>query len=234
MITATQPEYQSIVGDGSPYHFSKKEVVLTGFPRHDDLLSKARGLNRSERRDLVIMPTWRDNLLISTPGTNARTLRPGFWDSAYANAWFGLLRSPELAAAVDRAGVSISFVPHPNLQDHIVNDSLPASVRLVRYEDQDIKSVIARAGLVVTDYSSLAFEAAYVSTPVMYFQFDRRDFFSGQHAYRRGYFSYQNEGFGPVVETLDDAVQTLTRLIGADYQVPDEYRRRNSGCLRLP
>lgn len=226
MITATEPEHRSIVANGSPYRFSEKEVALTGFPRHDSLLAKARRLDPRERRDLVIMPTWRDTLLHGEGGTNARRLRPGFWESDFARAWFGLLRSPELAAAAKAAGVSISFVPHPNFQDHIDPQSLPDGVRLVYYRDHDIQEVIARAGLVVTDYSSLAFEAAYVSTPVVYFQFDREQFFSGEHAYRRGYFSYQDDGFGPVVDTLEEAVQTLATMLADGYTLPTEYRRR--------
>ena len=37
-ITATEAEYGSIAGDGTPYVFTDKEVRLTGFPRHDRLL----------------------------------------------------------------------------------------------------------------------------------------------------------------------------------------------------
>ena len=41
LITSTKAEHASIVGDGSPYRYSSKEVVLTEMPRHDQLLRKA-------------------------------------------------------------------------------------------------------------------------------------------------------------------------------------------------
>ena len=39
-VTATQDEYNSIRGNHSAYKFTDKEVILTGFPRHDALLAK--------------------------------------------------------------------------------------------------------------------------------------------------------------------------------------------------
>ena len=53
----------------------------------------------------------------------------------------------------------------------------------------------------VTDYSSLGFEMAYLERPVVYFQFDQDTFFNGAHAYRQGTWRYERDGFGPV--TLD-------------------------------
>ena len=226
MITATAAEQASIVGDGSPYRWSEREVALTGFPRHDSLLAKSRRLAEAERRDLVVMPTWRDQLLEPTPGSNDRVLRPGFDDSAYAQAWFGLLRSPELAELAERAGVRVVFAPHPNLENHVDVGDLPAHVHLARYRDHDIQEVIAAARLMVTDYSSMAFEAAYIGTPVVYYQFDADEFFAGTHAYRRGYFSYEQHGFGPVVTTRDDLLKALSDLLDPDRELAQEYRER--------
>ena len=58
MITATRAEHDSIVDPQSNYILSSKEVVLTGFPRHDRLLSLPRSATT-----LLVMPTWRRYLL---------------------------------------------------------------------------------------------------------------------------------------------------------------------------
>ncbi|WP_180384061.1 CDP-glycerol glycerophosphotransferase family protein, partial [Campylobacter devanensis] len=58
-ITATQKEYESIANDFNHYKFSNKEVVLTGFARHDSLLEK----NKTNTKQILIMPTWRKNLV---------------------------------------------------------------------------------------------------------------------------------------------------------------------------
>ncbi|WP_223308964.1 CDP-glycerol glycerophosphotransferase family protein [Glutamicibacter nicotianae] len=52
----------------------------------------------------------------------------------------------------------------------------------------------------VTDYSSIATEAAIAGVPVAYFQFDRRMIFGPGHTFDEGWFDYVQHGFGPVFE----------------------------------
>ena len=49
----------------------------------------------------------------------------------------------------------------------------------------------------ITDYSSVAFEMAYLKKAVLYYQFDEEEFFSGKH-WQKGYFDYRKDGFGAV------------------------------------
>jgi CDP-glycerol glycerophosphotransferase (TagB/SpsB family) len=66
---------------------------------------------------------------------------------------------------------------------------------------------------VITDYSSMAFNAAYIDRPVVYFQFDRTRFLDGGHIGRHGYFDYHRDGFGPVALDVDAAVAAITETI---------------------
>lgn len=85
LVTTTPDEYHSIVNDGSPYKYSRKDVVLTGLPRHDALLDRQ---SKSERL-IVIMPTWRKTLVgDATQNGNDRQLNPEFMQSAFAQHWF--------------------------------------------------------------------------------------------------------------------------------------------------
>jgi CDP-glycerol glycerophosphotransferase (TagB/SpsB family) len=216
MITATEKETDAIVADRSPYVWSRKEVKLTGFPRHDSLLRKSRELDDATPRTLVMMPTWRDDLQVRSLGGHYRELRPDFAETQYAREWGGLLGSDALREIAGRHRLRIQFAPHPNLQLQSGAFDLPADVELIRYRDVDIQHVLACARLLVTDYSSLAFEAAYLKTPVVYFQFDRADFFSGRHAVRRGTFSYEHDGFGPVVTNQDSALDAIATMLDTD------------------
>jgi len=65
----------------------------------------------------------------------------------------------------------------------------------------------------VTDYSSVAFECAYLDRPIVYFQFDRDEFFAGNHTYTRGYFDYREHGFGPVAETEDQVLDAIQQAL---------------------
>ena len=222
LITATGPEKESIVGNGTPYRFTDRETRLTGFPRHDRLGRVADSVPSSERRLVLVVPTWRRYLLgDQLAGGNLRSLNDDFWDSDYVLNWFGLLKSTDVAAALERAGLELAFLPHPNLQPYLDEGSIPSNSRVYRYDNHDVQDLIARSAVVITDYSSLAFEAAYARRPVLYFQFDEDQFFSGGHAYRKGYWDYRSDGFGPVETTLDGAIAQLVRF-AADGNFGDE------------
>lgn len=214
VLSATHDEHQAFVGDATPYTWTEREVALTGFPRHDKLLELAGQTSDRDRDLVVLMPTWRRSLLgEQVAGGNLRRLLPGFWESEFMTSWLGLAGSTELQDAAAKQGYRVVFFPHPNLQDYVTADRVPAGVELMRYADVDVQEILARARVVVTDYSSLAFEAAYIDRPVVYFQFDADTFYDGSHAYRRGYFDYDKQGFGPVCHELAAASAAVTGII---------------------
>jgi CDP-glycerol glycerophosphotransferase len=78
----------------------------------------------------------------------------------------------------------------------------------------------------ITDYSSVAFEMAYLQRPVVYYQFDRAAFFSGTHVFRRGAWSYEDDGFGPVVADLPGVVDAVTTIAERGGRPDDEHAKR--------
>jgi CDP-glycerol glycerophosphotransferase (TagB/SpsB family) len=213
-ITATEPEYRSIAGDGTPYVFTDKEVRLTGFPRHDRLARIAREPRvLAADRLLLIMPTWRRELVgeATRPGGD-RPANSGFWDSPFARSWLELLESERLRDLADRCGLRIAFVPHPDASAFLTR-SFPSHIGAHGYGDVDLQELFARGATIVTDYSSNAFELAYLNRAVVYYQFDRDRFFSGRHVYRRGEWSYEHDGFGPVVDNPTAVLDELERLV---------------------
>jgi glycosyltransferase involved in cell wall biosynthesis/CDP-glycerol glycerophosphotransferase (TagB/SpsB family) len=212
-VTVTPDEQQLIVDDYTPYSMTTLESVMTGFPRHDRLLRLSQD-ESSAARTLLVMPTWRRELLGEpVAGGNDRQLRPDFWDTEYARAWRAFLESDRLRTLCERAGWQLTFVPHPNMQDYLDTSPLPPHIAVHRFREIDVQEVIARGAAMVTDYSSLAFEAAYIKRPVVYYQFDQTAFFSGAHAYRKGDWSYEANGFGPVTQTVDGALDAVADLV---------------------
>ena len=67
---------------------------------------------------------------------------------------------------------------------------------------------------------------AYLRKPVIYTQFDQEKFFGGDHTYKKGYFDYQTDGFGPVVTTVEEAVAEIKKLAETDFDMSDIYRSR--------
>jgi hypothetical protein len=197
-ITSTPQEYAAIAGDGTAYPFTTKEVRLTGLARFDTLLGAAARVG-PEQRDLVLVaPTWRRWL--------ARRPDP---DSDFARAWSGLIGSPELVADCERLGLTVAVLPHPTLEPLIDQWDLPGHVQRLRYAGEPVAEVLARTRLLVTDYASVAFDAAYLDRPVVYFRFDEDVVLTGGHVGRQGWFDARRDGFGPVADTLPDAVDAV-------------------------
>jgi CDP-glycerol glycerophosphotransferase (TagB/SpsB family) len=234
MLTVTPDEHAAIVGEHTPYRYTEREIAMTGFPRHDRLLELARHTPPDDQRLILVSPTWRRELLLDlVAGGNDRALRADFWDTGYATQWRSFVESELLHKAADEYGWQIMFVPHPNMQDYLVNSPLPSHIKVHRFQDVDIQELLARTGLLVTDYSSMAFETGFLQRPVVYFQFDRAEFFDGTHAYRQGTWSYADSGFGPVTERGEDAVQEVISIIARGGRPDPRYAERMESAFPL-
>lgn len=89
------------------------------------------------------------------------------------------------------------------------------------------REVYAQSNCVITDYSSAAFDFAYLQKPILYAQFDQKRFFSGEHSCVKGdFFDYERDGFGKVTTTLEDTLDALTEILAADCQMDALYIQR--------
>ena len=103
---------------------------------------------------------------------------------------------------------------------------LPDYVELAGNQTGDsIQEAFARAALLVTDFSSTAFETAYIECPCVYYQFDKAGFREEQE-YTNGYFDYARDGFGPVAESLDDAIAAVEGIADWDFAPAEEHLDR--------
>ena len=231
-VTSTQQEFASIAGD-STYLFTTREVKFTGMPRFDRLHEVGQRFGPDQRDLLLVAPTWR-NELVPKPeaGTQRRTLDVAAIEaSEFMQNWRAFLADDALRAAADRHGVRIAFLPHPNLQPVLGELDLPAYVERLSYDGADVQEYFARARLFVTDFSSVAFNQAYLERPVVYFQFDEDKVLGGGHVGRAGYFGYRRDGFGPVTLTAPDAVAAAVAALEHGSEPMEPYRVADRGHL---
>ena len=85
----------------------------------------------------------------------------------------------------------------------------------------------------VTDYSSVAFDAAALDRPVVYFQFDRDTFFGGGHIGAPGYFDYERDGFGPVTLDVEATEAAVLEAIEHGPRPTAAYQRRIDATFTL-
>ena len=231
-VVSTVPERESIAADGTSYAVTRKEVRLTGLPRFDRLLRRAAEVAPGDRSLVIVGPTWRNSLALPLErGTQRRDLRREFWDSDYVQRWLAIIEAPEIADAIRDRGWQLGFMPHPNLQEAFGQLTLPDHVIALHFAGTDVQGLYARLGLLVTDYSSVAFNAAYLDRPTVYYQFDRDELHAGGHVGRPGYFDYERDGFGPVTEDHDAAVAAIIASIHHGATPAQPYADRIAGTF---
>ena len=116
-------------------------------------------------------------------------------------------------------------MPHPNTITKIDLFDHNEKVKFFSINDE-YRDVYAQSNLVLTDYSSAAFDFAYLRKPIVYTQFDKEKFFDGTHVCVQGYFDYERDGFGEVTYDLDSTVETLIDYMKNDCKLKDKYRER--------
>ena len=208
-LTTTQKEFESIVQDYSRYKFTTKEVKLCGLPRHDALITA----NKCKTGNILIMPTWRHYLMGEQINHgNIRKKNPNFMQSKYAQSWSSFLNSNELRNIHFKYSIEFIFFPHSNIQPYLDEFKIPNYINIMKHSNSSIQQLFLQSDLMITDYSSVAFEMAFLFKPIIYYQFDEKEFFSS-HTYDKGYFDYRKQGFGPVVTDENQLLYILKNII---------------------
>ena len=218
-VTAGSPEYRSIL-EGE-YFYDENVVKLTGFPRFDNLTR----MGRNVKKRILIIPTWRKSLSKCVdPRTDTSVYYDKFKESDFFAFYNGLINDSRLLECMRKKGYDGLFCLHPLFTEQYVdfkeNDVFTVNKGYVDYQKQ-----FAECALLVTDFSSVFFDFGYLKKPVIYSQFDKEEFFSS-HSYSEGYFSYEDNGFGPVCRDLDSTVSAIIRELENDCKNDPKYLKR--------
>ncbi|MBQ8689092.1 MAG: CDP-glycerol glycerophosphotransferase family protein [Clostridia bacterium] len=216
-VTAARPETKSLLTYN--YYYKEDEVWELGFARFDRLY-------RDEKKCITLMPTWRKYLMNgSDDRTGIWALGQGFESSNYYTFYNSLINDERLLAACRQYGYRLCFMPHPNIIPHI--DVFDKNDEVTFFGiDTNYRDIYAMSDMVLTDYSSAAFDFAYLRKPLAYMHFDYDEFFGGSHVATPGYFNYREHGFGEVVTTVEETVDLIISYMQSNCELKDEYRRR--------
>lgn len=202
--TVSKKEYDSFLQ--SNYGYSEDIIKLCGFPRFD-YLEKL-----EDKKEIVIMPTWRRKY--------NRVSEDEFVKSELFENFNTLLNDEDLISFLDSKGYKLVFKPHPNLIKFIdAFDNHP----LVEFSDKSYSDIFNHSSLLITDFSSVAFDFAYLKKPLIYYHYDIEEF---HFDLDKAYFKYDTMGFGPIVQTPEDLKRNIIDLVNNNCQMDDLYQSR--------
>lgn len=212
-VCGAKPEFDWI---NENFHHPSGVVKYTGFARFDQLH------NPATKRQILVMPTWRAYIKSQSQ----------FLDSEYFKVWQSFLNNPELLQLLQKENYRLIFYPHYEVQKYIhAFTSSAEEIVVADFSHYDVQTLLKESELLISDYSSVMFDFAYMRKPVIYYQFDEDRFF--EKHYKRGYFDYRKMGFGDVCVKELEVIEALTRICKQEMCAQEQYRERMDSFFPL-
>lgn len=212
-ITGAKPEYDFVK---EKYGYNNDEVKYTGLARFDNL-------NNVEANPKIIlyMPTWRRWI------ESENELKV----SEYYHGIESLINNSKLEEILEKNDMYLYFCPHNSMQKY--KDSfitINNRVKVIDLEKVDIQNLLMIGSLLITDFSSIHTDFAYMNKPIIYYQYDTDDFKS-KHIGKNAddtYYNFVKDGFGSVVNNENDLIEAINLKIKSKFKQEKIYNKRVS------
>lgn len=183
-------EYEKSIRNQYGYY---PNICVTGYPRFDH-----NGDVDTNERKIVVLLTWRNYL-------NAKNIK----ESLYFNKIIEIIGNQELSNFCAQNKITCYVKIHHEVVKCIKNLHLEALPNIVINQDFDFSTVLSQSALLVTDYSSLAWDFIFYDKPVIFYQFDKDEY---ETKCGRLYTDVQKEQLGYCATSVPDIVNQIKML----------------------
>lgn len=200
------------------FEYDRDEIIITGLPRWDVL----HDTSNMGQKEILLMPTWRGWLEDVSEDT--------FRESDYYRNYRELLNHAGLQELLETNGIRLNFYIHPKFRDYIGQFQSGCKwIRLIPFGEQPLNQLLMSCNMLVTDYSSVAWDVYYQGKPVVFFPFDLETY----EAVQGSYMDIRKEAFGDVVYSRQELLETIRGYAGNGFQEKEEYAARRKYLLPL-
>jgi glycosyltransferase involved in cell wall biosynthesis len=195
------------------FGYPENIIAITGLSRFDRLY---RDRNHRTKNKILFVPTWRTDLRYAD-------------DEVYLESMFHI----KLLALVNNSLLHEVL----NVNDYILQVCFHhAASRFTKHYSSSGKSVIfsdmdkvdlydelISSRMLITDYSSVAFNMAYIERPTVFYQFDAEEFLVVEGG---AFIDYDTELFGFVSSDPVEIIEEIKYNIDNDFNVRPEYQKK--------
>lgn len=207
LVAAADIEKDSII---YPHTNFRDDVVKTlGFPRYDNLS------NEHLEKQILFMPTWRKHI------TDEQT----FLNSDYYKMIDEFLNNKDLLEFLKKSGFKIMFKPHFEMSRYMHLIDLPGEVELCG--DVEYQELFNKSMLLITDYSSVFFDFAYLKKPVIYYRA------GDEYHNKSGYFDFESMGFGQIITSENELIDKIKDYHMNNFEMEEKYKKRVDEFFRF-
>ena len=221
-VCSVKNEYEYVK---EKYGYPNGSIVYTGLARFDNLHN-----NIINNKQILIMPTWRNWL-----GRELNSLenKIDFEKTSYFIYWNNIINNVEFNNYLKENNITAVFYPHYGMHKYIncFNIKSNNNIRIADVQKEDIQTLLKESALLITDYSSVYMDFAYMKKPIIYFQFDQEEYRKKQ--YEEGYFNYNKNGFGDVLTKESDVINKIKYYVKNGYKVEKKYMDKMSTFFEI-
>lgn len=210
---ASKYEYENL--SKHAYGYAGFDILkLTGIGRYD-------GLINHDKRQILLSPTWRmyNALPVTTSEGEQRGYNPEFKYTTYYKVYNDLINHERLIQCAKTHGYKIKFLLHPILSSQAEDFTPNPEVEVIpSVGDLSYEKILTESSLMVTDYSGVQFDFAYMRKPLVYFHPEELP----AH-YEDGIFFYDTMGFGEICTKTEELVDLLCEYMENNCRMKQKY-----------
>lgn len=189
--------------------YSDEEVIITGLTRWDYLKDKSSDV---AKKQIFVMPTWR-SWLDEIPEEE-------FIQTEYYKHYTELLNSTKLQSILNDNDLILNFYIHPKFKQYVDSfNSTSDNIRIIGFGEEKVNELLMTSSLLITDYSSVAWEFYYLKKPVIFYQFDIEEY----NKITGSYVDMEKELFGDRVFECESLVDKINEYINNSFKVKSEF-----------
>lgn len=223
-VTSTYDEWKYV---DEKYGYPVGYVQELGLCRFDQLHDFS-----VKKNQLLLMPTWRMYIRNEISSSDEEEEGRKFQETDYFKYWDGLLESREFLSFIEENDLQVIFFPHREMHRFLRYFHVQhPNITIASWPEYDVQELLKESAFLVTDFSSVAMDFAYMKKPLIYYQFDNEKFRQSHHGI--GYFDFQKEGFGPVCVTPEEVVERLKHSYEKGFENETSYLKRHKEYFDL-
>lgn len=198
------------------FRYKENEVAVTGFARWDVLEDKSNG-----SREILLMPTWR-NWLDDMSDEQ-------FKESNFYHNYMNLLKGQELQEVLEKKDLTLNFYLHPRFKEYFDNFNIDLKrVKFIPFGAQPLNELLMKCRMLITDYSSVAWDVYYQGKPVVFYQFDLDEY----NETNGSYIDMEKELFGERVNETGSIMKLIEEYADNDFKLKPQYEVMKDNCFK--
>lgn len=201
-VNICDSEFERKVKTTTWWEVPENTAFVTGYPRYDKLYR----VEVSEK-EIFFMPTWRNWIKLEDTKIE---------DTEYFKNIMELVTNEKLNKFLEENNIKFNIYIHQLMQDYLKSFSkikLGENVQLLPKESEITKE-LQKSKILITDYSSVAYDFFYLNKPILFFQFDKDEYQKKVGSY----VDLDKELFGKAVYNVDECVQGIIDLTNNNFK----------------